>query len=160
SRRPSAPPAWENSFRFSRPCKGLWDRNRTADPKADGGECKKGGGGGGGRHPSPRSCDGTARRFRIRPITVHNYKFGGGGERPMDRRDLEKLHAAVEWLLGQGSFSRAVQHLRVQLGGSQEPFVWTTIGLDTIHIALPAAIKSCWIFLLKRDVPSGSHFHP
>jgi len=78
----------------------------------------------------------------------------------MDVRDLEKLHAAVEWLLGQESLSRALQHLRVDLGGSPEPFVWTTVGLDNIHVALPAAIKSCWIFLLKREVPSGSHFHP
>jgi hypothetical protein len=78
----------------------------------------------------------------------------------MDLRDLEKLHLAVEWLLGQESFSRAVQHLKVELGGAQEPFVWSTVELDTIPVALPAAIKSCWIFLLKRGVPSGSHFHP
>ena len=78
----------------------------------------------------------------------------------MDLSDLEKLHAAVEWLQGQESFSRAVERLRVELSGSQEPFVWTTVAVDTISVALPAPIKSCWIFLLKRDVPSGSHYHP
>jgi hypothetical protein len=78
----------------------------------------------------------------------------------MDLGDLEKLHAAVECLLRQGSFSRAVERLRVELSGSQEPFVWTTVALDTIRVPLPAPIKSCWIFLLKRDVPSGSHYHP
>ena len=78
----------------------------------------------------------------------------------MDLSDLEKLHAAVEWLLRQKFFSRTIEHLRVELGGSPEPFVWATVALDTIGGALPASIKSCWIFLLKRDVPSGSHFHP
>src|SRR5262245_48232790 len=78
----------------------------------------------------------------------------------MDLRDLEKLHSAVEWLLRQESFSNTVAHLRVELAGSREPFVWTTVGLDAIPVTLPAAIKSCWVFLLKRDVPSGSHYHP
>lgn len=78
----------------------------------------------------------------------------------MDSSELAKLHSAVEWLLRQESFSRAVERLRVELSGSDEPFVWTTVALDTIRLALPAPIKSCWIFLLKRDVPSGSHYHP
>src|SRR5262245_14189983 len=78
----------------------------------------------------------------------------------MDRSDLEKLHSAVEWLLRQNSFSMAVERLRGELGKSHEPFVWTTIAVDTIPLALPASIKSSWIFLLKRDVPSGSHYHP
>lgn len=86
--------------------------------------------------------------------------FGGGGEKPVDLSDLEKLHAAVGWLLGQDSFSMAVERLRVELTGSQEPFVWTTVALDTLPVALPAPVKSCWIFLLRRDVPSGSHYHP
>jgi len=74
--------------------------------------------------------------------------------------DLEKLHAAVESLLWQESFSRAVERLRLELSGSQEPFVWSTIALGAISVALPAPIKSCWIFLLKRDAPSGCHYHP
>jgi hypothetical protein len=78
----------------------------------------------------------------------------------MDLGELEKLHAAVEWLLRQESFPRDVERLRVELSGSQGPFVWTTIALNNIHVALPTPIKSCWIFLLKRNVPSGSHYHP
>jgi hypothetical protein len=78
----------------------------------------------------------------------------------MDLSDLKQLHAAVEWLLRQESFSRAVGRLSVELGRSKEPFVWTTVAPATIPVALPALIKSCWIFLLKRDVPSGSHYHP
>ena len=78
----------------------------------------------------------------------------------MELGDLEKLHAAVDWLQRQESFSKAVERLRVELRGSREPFVWTTVAMDTISVALPATIKSCWIFLLRRDVPSGSHYHP
>jgi hypothetical protein len=78
----------------------------------------------------------------------------------VDSGRLEKLHAAVGWLSNQESFSRAVERLRSELGGSQEPFVWATVDLDTIRVPLPASIRSCWIFLLRRDVPSGSHFHP
>jgi mannose-6-phosphate isomerase-like protein (cupin superfamily) len=74
--------------------------------------------------------------------------------------DLEKLHAAVESLLRQESFSSAVERLRLELGGSQEPFVWSTVALGDINVALPASIKSCWIFLLKGDTPSGCHYHP
>jgi hypothetical protein len=74
--------------------------------------------------------------------------------------DLEKLHFAVESLLRQKSFSMAVERLKLKLSGSQEPFVWSTIDLDTISVWLPALIKSCWIFRLKRDVPSGCHYHP
>jgi hypothetical protein len=89
-----------------------------------------------------------------------NYDVDDGGERPVDLRDLEKLHAAVRWLLQQESFSSAVERLGVELGRSEETFVWTTVAVNTIHPTLPAPIKSCWIFLLKRDVPSASHYHP
>jgi hypothetical protein len=78
----------------------------------------------------------------------------------MGLNDLEKLHAAVEWLLRQDVFSRAVERLRGDLSESQEPFVWTTVALDAVRVALPTPIKSCWVFLLKRGVPSGSHYHP
>jgi len=74
--------------------------------------------------------------------------------------DLEKLHSTVEWLLGQDSFAKAVERLRGELRRSHEPFVWCTVALDSIGVALPPAIKSCWMFLLKHDVWSGSHYHP
>jgi hypothetical protein len=78
----------------------------------------------------------------------------------MHATDLDKLHRAVEWLVRQQSFSKAVERLQGNLSESTEPFVWTTVSLNAIPVALPHEIKSCWIFHLKRDVPSGSHFHP
>ena len=78
----------------------------------------------------------------------------------MDLNTLEKLHASVEWLLEQASFSNAVERLKVKLSSSHEPFVWTTVDLRTFPIPIPSTIKSCWVFVLKRDVPSVSHYHP
>jgi len=78
----------------------------------------------------------------------------------MDARGLEKLHAAIEWLLRQESFSATVGRLHTELDHSAEPFVWATIPLETIPVPLPPSIESCWLFLLKRNVSSGSHYHP
>lgn len=78
----------------------------------------------------------------------------------MNLNDLKKLHAAVESILRQESFSRAVECLKLDLSGSSEPFVWSTVNLNSLGVALPASIKSGWIFLLRSDVPSGCHYHP
>jgi len=74
--------------------------------------------------------------------------------------DLKKLHAAVKSLVRQESFSQAVEGLKRQLSASPEPFVWSTVELGVLGVALPKSIKSGWIFLLKSDVPSGCHYHP
>lgn len=74
--------------------------------------------------------------------------------------ELHKLHAAARTLLAQEQLSGAVERLRQELAASPEPFVWTSIALDTVDAELPQAIKSCWIFLLRRDTPSGCHYHP
>jgi hypothetical protein len=78
----------------------------------------------------------------------------------MNPRDLQELHTAVESLLQQASFTRTVEGLKMELSASPEPFVWSTVPLDSIGFEVPAVIKSCWIFLLKKDVPSGCHTHP
>ena len=78
----------------------------------------------------------------------------------MNSQDLQKLHAAVGFLQRQESFANAVRHLKKELVPSDEPFVWTTVPLSSIGAELPASIKSCWIFVLKEDVPSGCHYHP
>src|SRR5262245_60244543 len=68
---------------------------------------------------NPLNLTGAAFRFRVARSRCSGpgklaQSFGGGGERPMDLSDLEQLHVAVEWLLRQESFSRAVEHLRVE----------------------------------------------
>jgi mannose-6-phosphate isomerase-like protein (cupin superfamily) len=78
----------------------------------------------------------------------------------MDERDLQKLSTAVEFLLAQEAFSNTVERLEGELARSEETFVWSTVDLDSIPCELPAGIRSCWVFHLRRDVPSGAHYHP
>ncbi len=78
----------------------------------------------------------------------------------MDERDLQKLSAAVEYLLRQEAFAATVERLKRELAGSKETFVWSTVELASIPCELPVGIRSCWIFHLRKDVPSGCHYHP
>lgn len=74
--------------------------------------------------------------------------------------DLEKLNTAVEFLVNRKAFLVAIEQLSVEINHSQEPFVWSVIDLNSIDRQLPESIRSCWVFVLKKDVPSGCHYHP
>jgi hypothetical protein len=74
--------------------------------------------------------------------------------------DLEKLHTAVEFLVNQQTFVKAVEQLSEDIKHSQESFVWSVIDPCSLEPELPEGIRSSWIFLLKRDVSSGCHYHP
>jgi hypothetical protein len=74
--------------------------------------------------------------------------------------NLLKLNSAAEFLINQSSFAQTVNQLREAISQSSEPFVWSVIDLNSIAVKLPEEIKSCWIFVLKKDVPSGCHYHP
>jgi hypothetical protein len=78
----------------------------------------------------------------------------------MNEIELQKLDTAVAYLLRRESFATTVKRLKRELAESKEAFVWSTVALDAIPCELPAAIKSCWIFHLRKDVSSGCHFHP
>ena len=78
----------------------------------------------------------------------------------VDETDLQKLSWAIDYLLTQESFSITVERLKDELAQSTETFVWATVDLDSIPCELPDGIKSGWIFQLRRDVPSGAHYHP
>ncbi|MBE9098519.1 hypothetical protein [Vacuolonema iberomarrocanum] len=78
----------------------------------------------------------------------------------MNESDLQKLSAAVEYLLQQEDFSSNIERLQQDLANSKETFVWATVELDAIPTELPTRIKSGWIFHLRQDVPSGAHYHP
>lgn len=73
---------------------------------------------------------------------------------------LEKLNDAVKLLMTQETFSETVERLSEEIQHSQEPFVWSVIDPNSTDGELPDVIKSCWIFVLKKDVPSGCHYHP
>ena len=78
----------------------------------------------------------------------------------MNISDLEKLNTAVQFLINQKTFLERTEHLSKEIDQSHEPFVWSVIDLDSIDHELPESILSCWIFVLKKDVPSGCHYHP
>ncbi len=73
---------------------------------------------------------------------------------------LQKLNDAVEQIMRQKIFSEMVEGLKKELSYSEEPFVWSVIDLGSVNCALPERIKSGWVFVLKRDVPSGCHYPP
>jgi hypothetical protein len=73
---------------------------------------------------------------------------------------LQNLNDAVEQIVEREAFSEIVQGLKDELSRSEEPFVWSVIDLGSVDCPLPERIKSCWVFVLKRDVPSGCHYHP
>lgn len=71
---------------------------------------------------------------------------------------LPQLNDAVAQLIATPDFPGLIDTLKQQLQDTSEPFVWSTIELEPLK--LPQSIKSCWVFVLKKDVPSGCHFHP
>jgi mannose-6-phosphate isomerase-like protein (cupin superfamily) len=73
---------------------------------------------------------------------------------------LPQLNEAVAQLITTPGFPGLVDTLKKQLQDTSEPFVWSTIDLESITAPHPESIKSCWIFVLKKDMPSGCHFHP
>ena len=78
----------------------------------------------------------------------------------MNVNDLEKLNTAVGFLTNQESFLETVGQLSEGINHCQEPFVWSVIDPDSIGSELPESIRSCWIFVLKKGVSSGCHYHP
>jgi len=71
---------------------------------------------------------------------------------------LSQLDEAVAQLIAQTEVHTLIDDLKGQLPHTAEPFVWSTVDLQSL--TLPDNIKSGWIFVLKKDVASGCHFHP
>ncbi|MEN3326444.1 MAG: hypothetical protein V7638_1251 [Acidobacteriota bacterium] len=73
---------------------------------------------------------------------------------------LSQLNEAVAQLISRPAVHRLIDDLKQELPHTSEPFVWATIDLQSVTAPLPDTIKSGWIFVLKKDVPSGCHYHP
>lgn len=78
----------------------------------------------------------------------------------MDLTDLELLSRAVERLMGRETFAATLERLENELSRSDRTFVWESVDLGSVSCELPEGIRSCWVFHLRRDVPSGAHYHP
>ena len=77
-----------------------------------------------------------------------------------DRGYLPQLNEAVAQLITRPAINTLVDTLKQQVQHTSEPFVWSTVDLQSVTARLPESIRSCWIFVLKKDVPSGCHYHP
>ena len=73
---------------------------------------------------------------------------------------LSQLNEAVAQLVRWPVAHDLIDDLKQQLPHTPEPFVWSTIDLQSLTAQLPDTIKSGWIFVLKKDMPSGCHYHP
>ena len=73
---------------------------------------------------------------------------------------LRELNDLVGELTGQPRFRTLVQELKSRLPNTIEPFVWSTLHGELLDRQLPDAVKSAWVFVLKREVPSECHYHP
>src|ERR687895_376959 len=73
---------------------------------------------------------------------------------------LPQLDDAVAELVARPAINSLIDTLKQQLPHTSEPFVWSAIDLQSIATPLPGNIKSSWIFVLKKGVGSGCHYHP
>lgn len=73
---------------------------------------------------------------------------------------LPQLDEAVAQLITRPAIHSVIDTLKNELQNTAEPFVWSTIDLHSVEAPLPDTIRSGWIFVLKKDAPSGCHFHP
>jgi hypothetical protein len=73
---------------------------------------------------------------------------------------LQQLNDAVAELVARPATHSLIDDLKQQLPHTAQPFVWATIDLQALTTPLPDNIKSCWIFVLKKETPSGCHYHP
>ena len=73
---------------------------------------------------------------------------------------LASLDRAVASLLKQAPIRESIARLKGELQACPEPFVWVTLDCTPLVGILPRQILSAWIFVLRKDVWSGAHFHP
>lgn len=73
---------------------------------------------------------------------------------------LRLLNDAVTEVVARPAIQRVIYDLKTQLQHTTEPFVWSTIDVQSLASPLPDDIRSGWIFVLKKDVASGCHYHP
>jgi len=103
---------------------------------------------------------GKAKVGTLESLSMIDFEVFTGLVKIMNADYLQNLNDTVEQIVRQKTFSEIVEGLKKELSYSDEPFVWSVLDLSSVNCALPDRIKSGWVFVLKRDVPSGGHYHP
>lgn len=78
----------------------------------------------------------------------------------MEADYLKSLNVVVGRLLNASPIKETIKALKMELMQSREPFVWRTINIKPMRDGLPKNIRSAWIFVLRRNIPSVAHHHP
>lgn len=78
----------------------------------------------------------------------------------MKEISLKRLHDSTALLLRDDGVLSAIMRLKEEIGSVAAPFLWSVIDQASFPPGLPGFVKSAWIFVLKRNVPSGCHYHP
>jgi mannose-6-phosphate isomerase-like protein (cupin superfamily) len=78
----------------------------------------------------------------------------------MQETDLPKLTSLVKKILKNRDALNIINGLKAQLLESNEPFVWATLPRQLIGEEFPKGIHSAWIFVLKPNRHTSSHYHP
>lgn len=77
-----------------------------------------------------------------------------------ERAILEALDAAVWRALRLGSLDAAIGRVRAELARDASlALAWETVPLEAFD-ALPAPVRSAWIFVLRKGISSGAERHP
>jgi len=78
----------------------------------------------------------------------------------MQETDLSKLSSLVKKILKNRAVLSIIDGLKGQLLESDEQFVWATLPHQLIGEEFPTGIHSAWIFVLKPNYHTSSHYHP
>jgi len=78
----------------------------------------------------------------------------------MQETDLSKLSSLVNKILKNRDVLNIIDGLKGQLLESDEPFIWATLPHQLIGEEFPTGIHSAWIFILRPNYHTSSHYHP
>ena len=74
--------------------------------------------------------------------------------------DLEHLTSLTKKALRAPHISHTIELLKREIIESEEPFIWRVLSEQLLGEAFPNGIQSGWIFVLKPNTHTPSHYHP
>ncbi|MBM4176753.1 MAG: cupin domain-containing protein [Ignavibacteria bacterium] len=78
----------------------------------------------------------------------------------MKQSYLTKLNKITELIFNDSDLIGIIEKLKLELNLSDQPFLGKAIKSISLPFTLPDEIKSVWIFVIKKNTPSISHYHP
>ena len=78
----------------------------------------------------------------------------------MSNIDLEILSSLTKKALGIPYILETIKLLKKEILRSDESFIWKALSEQLLEETFPNEIQSGWIFVLKPDTTTPSHYHP